>query len=73
MWFPDERRLEKIKMDIKRTRELGADPVRIAGWLTDFVIKVQLENLKKKYQDKTREELIDILRHILIGRDRDEL
>ncbi|MEM3586170.1 MAG: hypothetical protein QXO71_02515 [Candidatus Jordarchaeaceae archaeon] len=73
MWFPDERRLEKIKMDIKRIRELGADPVRIAGWLTDFVIKVQLENLKKKYPDKTREELMDILRHILIERDRDEL
>jgi hypothetical protein len=73
MWFPDERRLEKIKMDIRRTRELGADPVRIAGWLTDFVIKVHLEHLKKKYPDKTREELVDILRHILAERDRDEL
>nr|MDO8080255.1 hypothetical protein [Candidatus Freyarchaeota archaeon] len=73
MWFPDERRIEKIKKDIKRTKELGADPVRIAGWLTDFVIKVQLKRLKEKFPDKTHEELMDILRHILSERDRNEL
>lgn len=72
MWFPDERRIEKIKMDIKRTKELGADPVRIAGWLTDFIIKVQLERLKEKYPDKTHEELVVILRRILFERDRNE-
>lgn len=72
MWFPDEHRIKKIKMDIKRAKELGMDPVRIAGWIADFIIKVQLERLKEKYPDKTYEELLVILRHILFERDRNE-
>ena len=73
MWVPDERRMKKIRMDIERTRELRVDPVRVAGWLTDFIIEVRLESLRKKYPEKKREELVDILRRILSERDRNEL
>ena len=73
MWVPDERRMKKIRMDIERTRGLEVDPVRVAGWLTDFIIEVRLESLRKKYPEKKREELVDILRRILSERDRNEL
>jgi len=73
MWVPDERRMKKIRMDIERTRELGVDPVRVAGWLTDFIIEVRLESLREKYPEKKREELVEILRRILSERDRNEL
>ncbi len=73
MWVPDERRMKKIRMDIERTRGLEVDPVRVAGWLTDFIIEVRLESLKKKYPKKKREELVEILRRTLSERDRNEL
>ncbi|MEX2707438.1 MAG: hypothetical protein Q6352_019625 [Candidatus Freyrarchaeum guaymaensis] len=53
--------------------KLGVNPVRVAGWLTDFIIEVRLESLRKKYPEKKREELVDILRRILSERDRNEL
>ncbi|MHA1209616.1 MAG: hypothetical protein ACTSRF_10400, partial [Candidatus Freyarchaeota archaeon] len=65
--------MKKIRMDIERTRELGVDPVRVAGWLTDFIIEVRLESLRKKYPEKKREELVEILRRTLSERDRNEL
>ncbi|MHA1262173.1 MAG: hypothetical protein ACTSSA_08730, partial [Candidatus Freyarchaeota archaeon] len=65
--------MKKIRMDIERTRELGVDPVRVAGWLTDFIIEVRLESLREKYPEKKREELVEILRRILSERDRNEL
>ena len=73
MWVPDERRMKKIRMDIERTRGLEVDPVRVAGWLTDFIIEVRLESLRKKYPKKKREELVEILRRTLSERDRNEL
>ena len=73
MWVPDERRMKKIRMDIERTKGLEVDPVRVAGWLTDFIIEVRLESLRKKYPKKKREELVEILRRTLSERDRNEL
>ena len=73
MWVPDERRMKKIRMDMERTRGLEVDPVRVAGWLTDFIIEVRLESLREKYPEKKREELVEILRRILSERDRNEL
>ncbi|MEX2705558.1 MAG: hypothetical protein Q6352_009895 [Candidatus Freyrarchaeum guaymaensis] len=73
MWVPDERRMKKIRMDIERTRGLEVDPVRVAGWLTDFIIEVRLESLRKKYPKKKREELVEILRRTFSERDRNEL
>ena len=73
MWVPDERRMKKIRMDIERTKGLEVDPVRVAGWLTDFIIEVRLESLRKKYPEKKREELVEILRRTLSERDRNEL
>ncbi|MHA1209614.1 MAG: hypothetical protein ACTSRF_10390 [Candidatus Freyarchaeota archaeon] len=32
--------------------KLGVNPVRVAGWLTDFIIEVRLESLRKKYPEK---------------------
>ena len=73
MWVPDERRMKKIRMDIERMKGLEVDPVRVAGWLTDFIIEVRLESLREKYPEKKREELVEILRRILSERDRNEL
>ncbi len=73
MWVPDEHRLRKIRMDVKRMKELGVDPVRVAGWLTDFLIKVQLGRLKKEHPSNSYDELVKILRRNLSERDRDEL
>jgi len=36
--------------------------LKIASELTDFVIKVQLEQLKKRHPNATQEELIELLR-----------
>jgi hypothetical protein len=73
MWFPDERRLLKIKTDIKRVKELKMDPVRTAGWLTDFLIKIQLERLREEHPDRSCKEITEILRRILSERDRNEI
>ena len=32
--------------------KLEVNPVRVAGWLTDFIIEVRLESLRKKYPEK---------------------
>ncbi|MFB0563759.1 MAG: hypothetical protein ACETWM_21390 [Candidatus Lokiarchaeia archaeon] len=72
MWFPDEHRVRKIKMDLERVRELGVDSVRAVGWLTDFVINVQIERLREKYPDRSCREITEILRRILFERGRNE-
>ena len=72
MWFPDEHRVRKIKMDLERVRELGVDSVRAVSWLTDFVINVQIERLREKYPDRSCREITEILRRILFERGRNE-
>lgn len=72
MWFPNEYRIKKIKMDLERVRELGMDSIVVAGWLTDFLIKVEIERLREKYPERSCREITEILRRILSERDRDE-
>jgi len=55
----------QIKKDIERIKKWGVDPLKIAGELIDFVVKVQLENLSIKYPKASKEELLKILREKL--------
>lgn len=63
MNFPSEERIKKIKQDIELIKKFRMDPLKIASELTDFVIKVQLDQLKKKYPNAGQEELIVLLRN----------
>jgi len=66
VYFPNENRIRQIKQDIERMKKLKVDPLKIAGELTDFVIKRQLEQLRKKFPDATKEELFRMLRKNLV-------
>ncbi|MGQ4915422.1 MAG: hypothetical protein ACP6IU_11865 [Candidatus Asgardarchaeia archaeon] len=60
--FPSEERIKQIKQDVERVKKFKMNSLKIASELTDFVIKVQLEQLKKRHPNATQEELIELLR-----------
>lgn len=63
MNLPSERRIQQIKEDLRRIKELNVDPVKIACELADFFVKIQLMLIRKRYPNLTKEEKrIDILR-----------
>ena len=62
MSFPSDERIRQIKQDVERIKKTKADPLKIAGELTDFIIKVHMEQLKRKYPKATESELIALLR-----------
>ncbi|MHA1505860.1 MAG: hypothetical protein ACTSVF_04645 [Candidatus Asgardarchaeia archaeon] len=62
MYFPDEERIRKIRKDIEIVKKAKVDPLKVAGELIDFVVKIRLKQLREKHPDATEEELIKILR-----------
>ena len=60
--FPSEERIKQIKQDVERVKKFKMNSLKIASEQTDFVIKVQLEQLKKRHPNATQEELIELLR-----------
>ncbi len=63
MNLPSERRIQQIKEDLRRIKELNVDPVKMACELADFFVKIQLMLIRKRYPNLTKEEKrIDILR-----------
>ncbi len=65
MRFPSKHKIIQIKKDIERIKKVGADPLKIAGELIDFTVKTQLENLRIKHPEASKEELLKILREKL--------
>ncbi|MCK5587189.1 MAG: hypothetical protein KAI34_00505 [Candidatus Lokiarchaeota archaeon] len=69
MNLPSEHRIKQIKEDLRRIKEMNADPVKIACELADFFVKIHLEQIRKKQPDITKEEAIDIIRKRLVKRE----
>jgi hypothetical protein len=63
---PSEHRIKQIKEDLKRIKELNADPVKITSELADFFIKIQLERIKRKHPRITKEDAIKIIRKKIV-------
>jgi len=70
MNLPSEHRIQQIKEDLKRIKELNADTVKIACELADFFVKMQLMLIRKRYPALTKEEAMDIIRKKLITSER---
>ena len=66
MNLPSEHRIKQIKEDLRRIKELNADPVKIACELADFFVKIQLALIRKRYSNITKEVAIDIIRKRLV-------
>jgi len=66
MNLPSEHRIQQIKEDLKRIKELNTDTVKIACELADFFVKMQLVLIRKRCPTLTKEESIDIIRKKLV-------
>lgn len=66
MNLPSEYRIKQIKEDLKRIKELNADPVKITSELADFFVKIQLERIKKKHPSITKKDAIKIIRKKIV-------
>ena len=67
--FPSKERIRQIKMDAERLKQFKINPLELASELIDFVISVQLENLRKKYPHATDKELYKILQKQIVEFD----
>ncbi|MFX1519711.1 MAG: hypothetical protein ACFFCD_07315 [Promethearchaeota archaeon] len=66
MNLPSKHRIRQIKEDLRRIKEMNANTVKIACELADFFVKIQLELIRNKNPNITKEEAIDIIRKRLV-------